>query len=93
MGNLTLYTVSISDGGIEEFEIKLLDDPDYDGGYLVVDAKNPLKFMIIGGKVSHFTAAVDLITGVGVKAEYFIADNGYDSDEIVHFAKNKKSIL
>ncbi|PFQ32134.1 IS5/IS1182 family transposase, partial [Bacillus cereus] len=56
--------------------------------HLVVDANgNPLKFMITGGEVSDFTEAVDLITGV--KAEHLIADKGYDSDEIVRFAKKQ----
>lgn len=43
--------------------------------------------MITGGEVSDFTEAVDLITGV--KAEHLIADKGYDSDEIVRFAKKQ----
>ncbi|WP_232482579.1 transposase [Bacillus thuringiensis] len=56
--------------------------------HLVVDANgNPLKFIITGGEVFNFTEAVDLITGV--KAEYLIADKGYDSDETVRFAKNQ----
>lgn len=37
--------------------------------------------------MSDFTEAIDLITGM--KAEYLIADKGYDSDEIVRFAKKQ----
>ncbi|AXY11555.1 hypothetical protein CUC43_33840 (plasmid) [Bacillus thuringiensis LM1212] len=56
--------------------------------HLVVDANgNPIKFMITGGEVSDFTEAVRLIKGL--KAEHLIADKGYDSDEIVRFAKKQ----
>uniref|UniRef100_UPI0018CE5ED9 IS5 family transposase n=1 Tax=Bacillus thuringiensis TaxID=1428 RepID=UPI0018CE5ED9 len=56
--------------------------------HLVVEANgNPIKFMITGGEVSDFTEAVHLITGL--KAENLIADKGYDSDEIVRFAKKQ----
>ncbi|MGG0261521.1 IS5 family transposase [Bacillus mycoides] len=56
--------------------------------HLVVEANgNPIKFMITGGEVSDFTEAVPLITGL--KAENLIADKGYDSDEIVRFAKKQ----
>ena len=37
--------------------------------------------------MSDFTEAVDLITGL--QAEYLLADKGYDSDEIVRFAKKQ----
>ncbi|PYE88556.1 IS4 family transposase [Bacillus sp. 196mf] len=43
--------------------------------------------MITGGQVSAFTEVVHLITGL--KAEHLIADKGYDSDEIVRFAKKQ----
>lgn len=43
--------------------------------------------MITGGEVSDFTEAIHLITGL--KAEHLIADKGYDSDEIVRFAKKQ----
>ncbi len=57
--------------------------------HLVVDANgNPIKFTITGGEVSDFTEAVDLITGL--QAEYLLADKGYDSDEMVRFAKKQE---
>lgn len=37
-----------------------------------------------GGTVSDYTEAVPLITGL--KAEYLLADKGYDSEEIVSFS-------
>jgi len=37
--------------------------------------------------VSDFTEAVDLITGL--QAEQLLADKGYESDEIVRFAKKQ----
>ena len=37
--------------------------------------------------MSDFTEAVDLITGL--QADYLLADKGYDSDEIVRFAKKQ----
>lgn len=56
--------------------------------HLVVDAHgNPIEFTITGGEVSDFTEAVHLLTGL--KAEHFIADKSYESDEIVRFAKKQ----
>ncbi|MGQ7076572.1 hypothetical protein ACUN90_36130 [Escherichia sp. SP-MK2] len=43
--------------------------------------------MIIGGEVSDFTKAVDLITEV--KVEHLIANKGDDSDGIVCFTKKQ----
>jgi transposase len=42
---------------------------------------NPVDFEITGGQVHDAKIAPELITLAG-KAEYFIADKGYDSDEI-----------
>lgn len=51
---------------------------------------NPVKFIITSGTVSDFKEAINLITGL--KAEYLLADKGYDSDEIVNFASQQEMI-
>ena len=48
---------------------------------------NPIRFIITSGTVSDFKEAINLITGL--KAEYLLADKGYDSDEIVNFVSQQ----
>jgi transposase len=47
----------------------------------------PVKFILTGGEVSDFTQAISLLTGE--KANYVIADRGYDGDEVIeHISKS-----
>ena len=48
---------------------------------------NPIDFEITGGQVHDSKVAKKIINKIG-KAENFIADKAYDSDEIRNFAKN-----
>lgn len=45
----------------------------------------PIKFILTGGEVSDFTQAIPLLKNK--KADYVIADKGYDSDEIITYVK------
>ena len=49
---------------------------------------NPIDFEVTGGEVHDAKAAPEIISKVG-EAENFIADKGYDSDEIRHQARVK----
>lgn len=51
----------------------------------------PIAFQLTGGEVHDAKAAPDLIT-ILPKADYTIADKGYDSEEIREQIKRKKSI-
>ncbi len=46
----------------------------------------PIKFIVTGGEVSDFTQAIPLLTDE--KANYVLADRGYDSNEIVAHVVN-----
>ena len=55
--------------------------------HITADAHgNPIDFEITGGQVHDSSVAKNLIEKAG-KAEYFIADKGYDSEDIRNFAK------
>lgn len=55
---------------------------------MAVDAEGqPVRFILTGGEASDFTQAIPLLAGID--AEGVIADKGYDSDEILEFAKAK----
>lgn len=50
----------------------------------------PIKFIVTGGEVSDFTQAIPLLTDE--KANYVLADRGYDSNEIVaHVVNNMQA--
>lgn len=51
----------------------------------------PIKFILTAGESSDFTQAIPLLSGE--KADYVIADKGYDGDEIIeHVSKNMAAV-
>ena len=50
----------------------------------------PLKFIVTAGQVSDFEKAIPLLNGE--KADYVLADKGYDSDAIVDFISHAGAI-
>ena len=51
----------------------------------------PVKFILTGGEVSDFTQAIPLLNNE--KADYVLADRGYDSNDIVdHISKYMHAI-
>ena len=50
----------------------------------------PIRFIVTKGTTHDCKVAIDLITGL--KAEFLLADRGYDSNEIINFAEENGAI-
>lgn len=58
---------------------------------MVTDAKGqPLRFSLTGGQAGDAPQALPLLKGI--KADYVLADKGYDSDSILRFIHNQGAI-
>jgi transposase len=59
--------------------------------HVVVDALgNPLDFILTGGQVSDITQAPTLLAGY--RADYVIADKGYDADDFIQLVADMDAI-